>query len=89
MRSKRLLTCGLIVCLMMASCASLPPPVIVQTPQPPAALLTQCPPLPEPGDHTCDAAALHIKQLYDHYGLCAGRLVELIRYLGQPEFNEQ
>lgn len=78
MRSRLLLICVLIACLMMVSCASSPPLVIEQTRPLPPALLIQCPPLPPPENNSCDAAALHIKDLYDAYGVCAGRLLELI-----------
>ncbi|MGH1447896.1 MAG: hypothetical protein ACRBBM_00525 [Pseudomonadaceae bacterium] len=32
-------------------------------------------------DNSADAALLTLKQLYDQYGLCAGRLVETVNYL--------
>ena len=79
MRLNPLHTCALIACLMLASCAHSPPPVIERTKPLPAVLLTQCPALPVPSDNSCDAAALHIKELYDAYGVCAGRLAELIK----------
>jgi|TARA_Y100001001_G_scaffold105075_1_gene102778 hypothetical protein len=32
-------------------------------------------------DNSADAALLTLKQMYDLYGLCGGRLVELVNYL--------
>jgi len=50
-----------------------PPPVL------PPALLVSCEaPVPIEGE-SCDAVAVTMKQLYDQYGECAGRLLELQR----------
>jgi len=67
--------------LMMTACATPPQPVIVQQKPLPAALAVPCPPPVEMNDNSADAALLTLKQLYDQYGLCAGRLVELVNYL--------
>jgi len=51
----------------MASCNNLPPSVIVQRkPQPIA-----------PTDNSDGAVAIALKRLYDLYGTCAGRLIDL------------
>lgn len=71
----------LVACLMMLSCASSPTPVTAPTPPLPAALTVQCPPLPELPDNRCDSCAMDLKLVYDTYGLCAGRLVELIEWV--------
>lgn len=55
--------------------------MIVQRPPLPAALATQCPAPVEPMNNSADAMVIALKQMYDLYGLCAGRLVELVRYL--------
>jgi len=35
--------------------------------------------VPRPSDNSCDAAQIALKELYDAYGLCAGRYYELIK----------
>lgn len=50
-----------------------PPPVL------PPALLVSCDVPAASEDASCDAAAIALKQLYDQYGRCAGRLIELQR----------
>jgi len=52
---------------------------------PPAALTVQCPPLPEIPDNRCDSCALELKQVYDQYGICAARLVELVEWVHQAQ----
>lgn len=32
-------------------------------------------------DNSADAGAVALKEMYDLYGLCAGRLVDLVKYL--------
>ncbi|HLD67841.1 MAG TPA: hypothetical protein VJA19_17570 [Pseudomonas sp.] len=41
----------------------------------------QCPPPAEVQGNSADAAAVALKEVYDQYGLCAGRLVGLVNYL--------
>lgn len=81
MRSPLLLLSVLSAALMMTACATPPRPVIVQQKPLPAALAVSCPPPVAMNDNSADAALLTLKQLYDQYGLCAGRLVELVNYL--------
>lgn len=81
MRSPLPLAAALAACLTLASCANLKPPASVPPPPQPAALATQCPPPPEPADNSADAAMLALKSMYDLYGLCAGRLVELVNWM--------
>lgn len=80
MRWRSLPILVLIACLMMSSCASSPPPVIVQQPPLPAVLLTPCPPPVAPDNAGADAVMIALAQMYNLYGQCAGRLVELINY---------
>ncbi|WP_422655511.1 MULTISPECIES: hypothetical protein [unclassified Marinimicrobium] len=69
----------------MASCASSPP----RGPEPPrplpAALLVQCPPPSGTTDRHPDAVALVLKQVYDEYAVCAGRLSDLIQKIHERE----
>ncbi|WP_444542552.1 Rz1-like lysis system protein LysC [Halopseudomonas phragmitis] len=66
---------------MLSACATSSPPVIVQQQPLPAALAVPCPPPVAMSDNSADAALLTLKELYDQYGLCAGRLVELVNHL--------
>lgn len=47
----------------------------------------QCPPPVEPMNNSADAAAVALKELYDQYGICAGRLVDLVNYLEQEQLQ--
>lgn len=55
---------------------------MIEPPRPlPAEYAVQCPPPVEQANNSGDAAAVALKELYDQYGLCAGRLVDLVNYL--------
>ena len=41
----------------------------------------RCDPPPKPENNSCDAGQIALKDMYDLYGLCAGRLVDLVNYL--------
>lgn len=75
---KRLL-CVLIAALMTASCANSPKPVTAPPEPLPAALMVPCPTPVTPVDNSDSAAVIALKELYDQYGTCGGRLFELIR----------
>jgi hypothetical protein len=66
---------------LMASCASSPPPAPAPpVPQPkawPAALMLACEAPAMPANNSCDEVTMTLKTLYDQYGDCAGRLIEL------------
>lgn len=47
----------------------------------PAEYAVQCPAPPAPSDDTADAALIALKDTYDLYGLCGGRLVDLINWI--------
>ena len=79
MRSLLLPTFVLIACCLMMSCASSVPPASAPTKPQPAALMTQCPPIPAPLGGGIDAQAEHLAEVYALYGLCAGRYLELIK----------
>ena len=81
MRSPLLLLSVLTAALMMTACATQPPPVIVQQKPLPAALAVPCPPPVAMNDNSADAALLTLKDMYDLYGLCGGRFVELLDYI--------
>ncbi|WP_430741154.1 hypothetical protein [Serratia plymuthica] len=45
----------------------------------PAELAVRCPPPARPDDNSADAAVVALKMVYDQYGLCAGRLADVIQ----------
>jgi hypothetical protein len=48
----------------------------------PAEYVVRCPPpTPAPQTPEVDAVAVALKEMYDLYGLCAGRMVDLIDWL--------
>lgn len=81
MRSNRLLLPVLAVCMAMASCASSPRPAIEQPKPLPAELAVVCPPPAETPADNPDDVALALKRMYDLYGLCAGRFIELLNWI--------
>ena len=67
---------------LLTCCASSPPPVTALPPPLPAEYAARCPsPPPAPTGSEVDAVAVELKQMYDLYGLCAGRLVDLLDWL--------
>ncbi|GAA5784687.1 hypothetical protein YWS52_10060 [Chitiniphilus shinanonensis] len=59
---------------------------MIAPPRPlPTEYAAACPAPVNPTDNSPDAIAMALKQLYDQYGQCAGRLVDLVDYLTQPE----
>lgn len=82
MRLLSLPICAALAGLMTTSCAGSPPPVI-EPPLPlPAEFSTRCPPPPAPASPLADDVALTLKAMYDLYGPCAGRLVNLLDWIG-------
>lgn len=75
---------ALLVCSMLASCASSPPPASgLQTPLP-TEYAQRCPAPPAVAtDAGMDAVAVALKAMYDAYGLCAGRMANLLIWLEQ------
>jgi hypothetical protein len=67
------------VCCLLMSCSSSIPHESAPTPPQPAVLQVPCPALLPPADNSCDAIAVALKQLYDEYGLCAGRFLETLQ----------
>lgn len=77
----RRLIAGLIACSTLASCAASRPPVSAPPRPLPVEYSAPCPPpAASPGNHA-DEVAVALKEMYDLYGLCAGRLVDLVDYL--------
>lgn len=73
----------LTACLTLTSCGNSPPPVSVPQPQQPLVLPAQLAvPCERPvaaASNGMDDLAIAQKQLYDQYGICAGRLFEVIK----------
>jgi len=42
----------------------------------------------QPASSKADDIALALKQLYDQYGVCAGRLVDLVDWVTSPDNNK-
>lgn len=75
------LTAALAVCFLLASCASSMTPVSALPRPLPAEYTTRCPaPAPAPSPEV-DAVAVALKDMYDLYGICAGRMADLLDWL--------
>ena len=77
------LTAALAVLFLLASCGSSPPRVIEQRRPLPAEYAVRC---PAPGaapplSGEVDPVALELNTMYALYGLCAGRLVDLLDWI--------
>ena len=82
MRSLQLLTAVLAASFLLASCAASKPPVIAPPKPLPAEYAVRCPPPPPaPRGQQVDPVALELKSMYDLYGLCAGRMTDLLNWL--------
>lgn len=85
MRSPLLPTAALAACFLAASCASSRPPA---TPPPkplPAEYAVRCPAPAAPASAKADDVAVALKELFDLYGICAGRLVDLLDWLDEGQ----
>ena len=73
---------ALTACFLLASCAASTKPAPAP-PQPlPAEYAVRCPPPPpSPRGLQVDPVALELKSMYDLYGLCAGRMTDLLNWL--------
>ena len=86
MRSPLLLTAALAVSSMLASCTSSAPLATGLRPPLPAEYSARCPPPPAaPQGREVDPVAVALKDMYDLYGICAGRLVDLLDYLDEGQ----
>src|SRR5437016_6099102 len=82
MRLPHPLTAALAVCLVTASCASSAPPVSALPRPLPAEYRARCPaPPPAPAGPEVDPVAASLKDMYDLYGICAGRMVDLLDWM--------
>ena len=85
MRLPALPAAALAACLMTASCASSAPPASALPPPLPAEYAQRCPPpAPLPPTGEVDAVAIALKDLFDLYGQCAGRMADLLDHLERP-----
>ena len=86
MHSLKRLISALIVALMMTSCSSSPSRDSAQQQVLPAEYSVPCQTdLPAPADNSADATALTLKTMYDLYGTCAGRFIDLINWITKPK----
>lgn len=82
MRLPLLKAAALAASFLLTSCASLPPPVTVLPKPLPAEYTARCPAPPAaPSGPEVDPVAAALKDMYDLYGICAGRQVDLLDYL--------
>lgn len=76
------LTAALAACFLLTSCASFRPPVTALPKPLPAEYRVRCPaPPPAPPGPEVDPVAAALKDLYDLYGVCAGRVVDLTDWI--------
>lgn len=89
MRLRNLLPAALAVAMTMTACVTSSPPAS-GLPRPlPGELAVQCPPpVAVPGNNP-DAALVALKTLYDQYGTCAGRYVDLLNWLQAPPTHKK
>ncbi len=81
MRSRLPLAIALAACFLLASCASSPTPATAPPKPLPSEYAVRCPaPLPLPGEKADDVIAV-LKDMYDLYGVCAGRFVDFLDYI--------
>ena len=73
---------ALAACFLLTACASSPKPGPALQKPLPAEYAVRCPaPAPAPSGREVDPVAVALKDLYDLYGICAGRMVDLLDYL--------
>lgn len=77
---------ALVACFLLTACASSSPrrPAL---PKPlPAEYAVRCPaPAAPPTGREVDPVLVALKDLYDLYGICAGRMVDLLDYLDEGQ----
>lgn len=73
---------ALAACFLLASCAASTKPAPALPKPLPAEYAVRCPaPPPAPRSLQVDPVALELKSMYDLYGLCAGRMTDLLNWL--------
>lgn len=77
---------AVVACSTLTACVVSPKPV-TGPPRPlPAAYAVQCSaPPPAPSTREVDPVAVALKDMYDLYGICAGRLVDLLDYFDEGQ----
>lgn len=75
------LAAALVAALMTTSCATsqklgTAPPQLL-----PAEYAHQCPDPVAPASNQADDTAIALKEMYDLYGICAGRLIDLVDWI--------
>lgn len=83
--SKLKLFAVLCATLMMTACASSSKPVTALPMQLPPEYAVRCPAPPLPSDASSDAVMIVLKEMYDLYGVCAGRLVDVVDWIQKAE----
>jgi hypothetical protein len=82
MRCLKPLLIALTACSLTACSTTLPPPVPALPKPLPAEYSVRCPfNLPGPTSSHVDDAAMALLEMYALYGLCAGRMADLLDYL--------
>lgn len=81
MRLLKRLMFAWIACSTMASCANSPKPTVELQPPLPAEYSVRCPPPVLPASRSADDTVITLKTMYDLYGVCAGRLVDLRQWI--------
>lgn len=86
MRFPKPLAIALAACFLLTACASSPTPNVALPKPLPAEYAVRCPaPPPAPTGREVDPVAATLKELYDLYGLCAGRLVDLLDWFDEGQ----
>ena len=76
------LAIALAVTSLMTACASSPRPIAALPKPLPAEFAVRCPqPPPPPAGTEVDPVLIALKDMYDLYGLCAGRVADFLDYL--------
>lgn len=82
MRLLRLLTAGLAACFLLTSCGSFGQHATAQQKPLPSEYAVRCPPpTPMPASDHADDTMATLKDLYDAYGVCAGRYVDFLNWI--------
>lgn len=82
MYSQKRLALALAASFLLTACALSPRPTVALPKPLPAEYAARCPaPPPPPPGLEVDPVLAALKDMYDQYGLCAGRLVDLLDYL--------
>ena len=78
---KMLKSVALFATLMLTACGSLEKPGTALPKPLPAEYAVSCPEPPFPSSPGTDDSAVALKKMYDLYGLCAGRFIDLVDWI--------